>query len=375
MITDRSRRRARSRSSSTASRSRCSTPCGPGSEHGRIADRPARVARGARGATSTKPVLVFGHHHPWDPSSTERSDHYFGINPDDSDALCAVISRCEVDRRLLRRSHAPQPRAPLRRRRATCRSSRSRASRTIRARGPSTGSTRAATRSSSAASPRPTRWRGPRRPATCSRACTATTRSARSERPLLHASLLVDVRTCRRSTGLRVIDMATVFAGPGAARHLADFGADVIKVEAPARRRRAPHGLVPARGRRLVHVEAARPEQAHASCSTSRPTRGRDALLALADDADVLVENFRPGTLERLGLGPDVLLARNPRLVVLRVTGFGQDGPYAARPGLRHDGRGDERVRRDQRRARRRRRCCRRSRSPTRSPRSRARSR
>src|SRR5207245_9373023 len=61
---------------------------------------------------------------------------------------------------------------------------------------------------------------------------------------------------------------------------------------------------------------------------------GRDALLRLADDADVLVENFRPGTIERLGLGPDVLLARNLRLVVLRVTGFGQDGPYASRPGF-----------------------------------------
>jgi crotonobetainyl-CoA:carnitine CoA-transferase CaiB-like acyl-CoA transferase len=61
---------------------------------------------------------------------------------------------------------------------------------------------------------------------------------------------------------------------------------------------------------------------------------GRDALLALADTADVLIENFRPGTLERLGLGPDVLCARNPRLVVLRVTGFGQDGPYSARPGF-----------------------------------------
>jgi crotonobetainyl-CoA:carnitine CoA-transferase CaiB-like acyl-CoA transferase len=61
---------------------------------------------------------------------------------------------------------------------------------------------------------------------------------------------------------------------------------------------------------------------------------GRDAMLRLADGADVLVENFRPGTLERLGLGPDVLLARNPRLVVTRVTGFGQDGPYAGRPGF-----------------------------------------
>ena len=57
-------------------------------------------------------------------------------------------------------------------------------------------------------------------------------------------------------------------------------------------------------------------------------------MLRLCDDADVLVENFRPGTLERLGLGPDVLLARNPRLVITRVTGFGQDGPYASRPGF-----------------------------------------
>ena len=61
---------------------------------------------------------------------------------------------------------------------------------------------------------------------------------------------------------------------------------------------------------------------------------GRDAMLALVDDADVLIENFRPGTLERLGLGPEVLHARNPGLVILRVTGFGQDGPYAARPGF-----------------------------------------
>ncbi|HEX8804799.1 MAG TPA: CoA transferase, partial [Acidimicrobiales bacterium] len=61
---------------------------------------------------------------------------------------------------------------------------------------------------------------------------------------------------------------------------------------------------------------------------------GRETLLGLVDDAHVLVENFRPGTLERLGLGPDVLLARNPTLVVCRVTGFGQDGPYAQRPGF-----------------------------------------
>src|SRR5207302_6437808 len=61
---------------------------------------------------------------------------------------------------------------------------------------------------------------------------------------------------------------------------------------------------------------------------------GVAAMLELCDEADVLIENFRGGTLERLGLGPDVLLARNPRLVITRVTGFGQDGPYAARPGF-----------------------------------------
>ena len=65
-----------------------------------------------------------------------------------------------------------------------------------------------------------------------------------------------------------------------------------------------------------------------------KATADRDRLLDLADGADVLVENLRPGGLEKLGLGPDVLLARNPRLVITRVTGFGQDGPYSHRPGF-----------------------------------------
>ena len=69
----------------------------------------------------------------------------------------------------------------------------------------------------------------------------------------------------------------------------------------------------------------------------------------LCASADVLVENFRPGTLERLGLGPDVLLAANPKLVITRITGFGQDGPYSHRPGVRHAGRGDVGLRRAQR--------------------------
>src|SRR5215831_16952589 len=134
-------------------------------------------------------------------------------------------------------------------------------------------------------------------------------------------------------SGLRVIDIATVFAGPGAARHLGDFGADVIKVEAPAGDGVRRMGWFPpgggdsytwkllGRNKRAVVLDL-------------KTDFGRDALLALVDDADVLIENFRPGTLERLGLGPDVLHARNPRLVILRVTGFGQDGPYASKPGF-----------------------------------------
>ncbi len=133
--------------------------------------------------------------------------------------------------------------------------------------------------------------------------------------------------------GLRVIDMATVFAGPGAARHLGDFGADVIKIEAPAGDGVRRMGwFPPAGGDSYTWKLLGRNKRA--VVADLKTDAGRDALLALARGADVLIENFRPGTLERLGLGPEVLCSRNPRLVVLRVTGFGQDGPYASRPGF-----------------------------------------
>jgi crotonobetainyl-CoA:carnitine CoA-transferase CaiB-like acyl-CoA transferase len=133
--------------------------------------------------------------------------------------------------------------------------------------------------------------------------------------------------------GLRVIDMATVFAGPGAARHLADFGADVVKVESPSGDGVRRMGWFPPEGGDSYTWKLlGRNKQSVVLDLKTEP--GRDALLRLAGTADVLVENFRPGTIERLGLGPDVLLARNPRLVVLRVTGFGQDGPYASKPGF-----------------------------------------
>jgi len=133
---------------------------------------------------------------------------------------------------------------------------------------------------------------------------------------------------------LRVIDISTVLAGPGCARHLADFGADVIKVERPGAGDTARDmgwrdpaddvtlfWKIAGRGKRTIVLDLKTPE-------------GLDVLRRLLDTADVLVENFRPGRLEALGLSPETLLESNPSLVITRVTGFGQSGPYAHRPGF-----------------------------------------
>jgi crotonobetainyl-CoA:carnitine CoA-transferase CaiB-like acyl-CoA transferase len=132
--------------------------------------------------------------------------------------------------------------------------------------------------------------------------------------------------------GLRVLDLATLFAGPLAATMLGDFGAEVIKVEHPTRpdpsRGHGPAkdgvGLwwkVLGRNKRTVTLDL----------STAG---GRETLLRLAATADVVIENFRPATLEKWRLGWDELSAVNPRLVLARVTGFGQFGPYSHRPGF-----------------------------------------
>ncbi|MET9549282.1 CoA transferase [Streptomyces sp. NPDC006627] len=133
-------------------------------------------------------------------------------------------------------------------------------------------------------------------------------------------------------TGLRVLDLATLFAGPLAATMLGDFGAEVIKVEHPSRpdpsRGHGPSkdgvGLwwkLLGRNKRTMTLDLSTPG-------------GRETLLRLAATADVIVENFRPGTLEKWDLGWQELSAANPRLVLTRVTGFGQFGPYARRPGF-----------------------------------------
>ena len=132
---------------------------------------------------------------------------------------------------------------------------------------------------------------------------------------------------------LRVIDVATVIAGPGCARYLGDFGADVIKVERPGGDTARDLGWkdpedgqsfwwkVAGRNKRTITLDLKDPDDLA-------------TMLSLCDSADVLVENFRPGTLERLGLGPEVLLVLNPELVITRVTGFGQTGPYKDRPAF-----------------------------------------
>ena len=132
--------------------------------------------------------------------------------------------------------------------------------------------------------------------------------------------------------GLTVIDCSTILAGPLTCQILGDFGAEVIKVEHPSK----PDGMrghgpavdgegiwwkEVARNKRTITLDLGRPE-------------GAAILLDLVEGADVLVENFRPGTLERWGLGWDELRAVNPGLVLLRVTGFGQEGPYADRPAF-----------------------------------------
>ena len=128
--------------------------------------------------------------------------------------------------------------------------------------------------------------------------------------------------------GIRVLDFSTVYAGPITAMLLGDYGADVLKVELPAGDPARTHGWS-VKGQGLWWKVIARNKEA--MTLDVRTPEGREILLRLAADCDVMTENFRPGVLEGWGLGPDELHAVNPRLVLLRTTGFGQDGPYARR--------------------------------------------
>ncbi len=132
--------------------------------------------------------------------------------------------------------------------------------------------------------------------------------------------------------GIRILELANVVAGPSIGAHLSDFGAEVVKVERPgegdasramgeAVGDRSAWWLCIGRNKRTVALDLKREAD-------------REAFLRLAAEADAVVESFRPGVLERLGLAPERLHEVNPRLVVVRISAFGQSGPYAGRPGF-----------------------------------------
>jgi crotonobetainyl-CoA:carnitine CoA-transferase CaiB-like acyl-CoA transferase len=131
---------------------------------------------------------------------------------------------------------------------------------------------------------------------------------------------------------LRVIDAATLFAGPSATMMLGDFGADVIKIEHPRRGDPSRGHGASVDGVGLWWKTLSRNKRA-AAVDLSR-AEGQQILRRLVERSDVLVENFRPGTLERWGLAPGDLMDINPRLIVARMTGFGQFGPMAKQPGF-----------------------------------------
>ena len=142
-----------------------------------------------------------------------------------------------------------------------------------------------------------------------------------------------DPRTSGPLRDLRVIEMGQLIAGPFCGQLLADFGAEVIKLEPPdvgdpmrAWGREKPHGKslwwpVIARNKKSVTVDLRQPE-------------GQELARRLIAQADIVIENFRPGTLERWGMGYDVLTALNPKVILVRVSGYGQTGPYAKRAGF-----------------------------------------
>lgn len=137
--------------------------------------------------------------------------------------------------------------------------------------------------------------------------------------------------------GLKVVELGQLIAGPFAGRMLADFGAEVIKVEPPSGPGRS--GGDPLRQWRMLHEGTsvwwhAMSRNKASVCADLKQPAEREAVMRLIDEADVLIENFKPGTLEAWGMDDDTLSRRNPGLVMLRVSGYGQTGPYRDRPGF-----------------------------------------
>jgi formyl-CoA transferase len=139
--------------------------------------------------------------------------------------------------------------------------------------------------------------------------------------------------------GLKVVELGQLIAGPFAAKTLADFGADVVKIEPPGDAHRPGSGGDPLRKWRLLKDGTSLWWQVQSRNKRSlaldlKDPAAQEIVRKLATDADVLIENFRPGAMEGWGLGPETLLALNPRLIVLRISGYGQTGPYRDKPGF-----------------------------------------
>jgi formyl-CoA transferase len=137
--------------------------------------------------------------------------------------------------------------------------------------------------------------------------------------------------------GLKVIELGQLIAGPFAGKTLADFGAEVIKIEPPASNGAA--GGDPLRQWRMLHKGTSVWWQVQSRNKKSvvldlRTDEGRDTVRRLIDEADVLIENFKPGTMEKWGMAYEQLSVRNPGLIMLRISGYGQTGPYRERPGF-----------------------------------------
>ncbi|MBA4100968.1 MAG: formyl-CoA transferase, partial [Arthrobacter sp.] len=157
-------------------------------------------------------------------------------------------------------------------------------------------------------------------------------RIAEEEPTATASSIKISASTAGPLSGVRVLELGSLIAGPFAGRQMADFGAEVIKVESPnrpdpmrewGRARVKDHTLwwsVQSRGKKCVTMDLKVP-------------RGRELFLELCKEADVILENFRPGTMEKLGLGPEELWKINPGLIIARVSGYGQTGPEASKPG------------------------------------------
>lgn len=133
-------------------------------------------------------------------------------------------------------------------------------------------------------------------------------------------------------SGIRILELGQLIAGPFAAKTLADFGAEVIKVETPG-------DGDPLRKWRMLHNGTsvwwqAQSRNKQSICIDLRTLEGQQLVRTLAESADVLIENFRPGTMEKWGLGWEDLHRANPRLIMLRVSGYGQDGPKRDEPGF-----------------------------------------